>query len=89
MLKLSITIQNNRDMNYSRVIIIKVEFNIVSCEMHNGHIVMGSVRCTLVYYTGWSWSLLHVSYSDVISTKLHLRLSEPASFETMYGATLI
>ncbi len=45
------------------------------------------VLCTLVYYAGWS--LLHVSYSGVLSTKLHLRFSEPACFDTMYRAAFI
>ena len=45
------------------------------------------VQCTLVYCTGWS--LLHVSYSDVFSTKLHLKFSEPACFDTINGATFI
>ncbi len=46
-----------------------------------------SVQCTLVYCTGWS--LLHVSYSNVLSTKLHLKFSEPACFDTMTRMALV
>ena len=36
-------------------------------------------RCNLVYRIGWS--LFHVSYSSVLSTKLHLKFSELACFD--------